>query len=57
MSNIYNIDEIIENIINHFDEGWKQSKEIKKALEVLKKNKATFKNANDLATEVGNILS
>lgn len=57
MNNIYNIDEIIENIINHFDEGWKQSKEIKKALEVLKKNKATFKNANDLATEVGNILS
>ena len=56
MNNIYNIDEIIENIINHFDEGWKQSKEIKKALEVLKKNKATFKNANDLATEVGNIL-
>ncbi|WP_455093124.1 VG15 protein [Parvimonas micra] len=57
MSNINNIDEVIENIINHFDEGWKQSKEIKTALEILKKEKATFKNANDLAKEVGNILS
>lgn len=57
MSNINNIDEVIENIINHFDEGWKQSKEIKAALKVLKENKATFKNANDLAKEVGNILS
>ena len=57
MNNINNIDEVIENIINHFDKGWKQSKEIKKALEILTENKATFKNANDLATEVGNILS
>ena len=57
MSNINNIDEVIENIINHFDEGWKQSKEIKTALKVLKENKATFKNANNLAKEVGNILS
>ena len=42
MNNIYNIDEIIENIINHFDEGWKQSKEIKQALEVLKKKQSNF---------------
>lgn len=52
-----NIDLVIENIINHFDKGFKQSDKIKKALEVLKENKATFKNANDLAMEVGNILS
>lgn len=52
-----NIDLVIENIINHFDKGFKQSDKIKTALEVLKENKATFKNANDLAMEVGNILS
>ena len=51
------IDLVIENIINHFDKGFKQSDKIKSALEVLKENKATFKNANDLAMEVGNILS
>lgn len=51
------IDLVIENIINHFDKGFKQSDKIKTALEVLKENKATFKNANDLAMEVGNILS
>ena len=51
------IDLVIENIINHFDKGFKQSDKIKTALEVLKENKATFKNANDLAMEVGNILT
>lgn len=51
------IDLVIENIINHFDKGFKESDKIKSALEVLKENKATFKNANDLAMEVGNILS
>lgn len=43
------IDLVIENIINHFDKGFKRSDKIKTALEVLKENKATFKNANDLA--------
>lgn len=51
------IDLVIENIINHFDKGFKRSDKIKTALEVLKENKATFKNANDLAMEVGNILT
>lgn len=43
MSNINNIDEVIKNIINHFDEGWNQSEEIKTALEILTKKKSDFR--------------
>lgn len=48
---------LLELIEKEFDEKTLNSREVKKAIQALKEKKATYKNANEFAIEIGDILS
>lgn len=51
------VPELLEDIKKEFNNQLYKSKRIKHALKILKNKKASYKNANDFAVEVGEILS
>ena len=51
------VPKLLETIEKEFDEKTFNSSKIKKALQSLKDNKATYSDANEFAIEVGEILS
>lgn len=51
------VPKLLETIEKEFDEKTFNSSKIKKALQSLKDNKATYEDANEFAIEVGEILS
>ena len=51
------VPKLLETIEKEFDEKTFSSSKIKKALQSLKDNKATYEDANEFAIEVGEILS
>lgn len=51
------VPKLLETIEKEFDEKTLSSAKIKKALQSLKNNKATYEDANEFAIEVGEILS
>lgn len=48
---------LLELIENEFNEKTLNSREVKKAIQALKEKKATYKDANEFAIEIGDILS
>lgn len=55
------VKDIVPNLLKEIDKGFKErtkeSKILKEKLDALKNDKATYKDANEFAIEVGNILS
>ena len=51
------VPEILEKILNEFDESLKNNSEVKKAFEILASKKVNYKNSNDFAKEVGDVLT
>lgn len=50
------VPELLENLLKEFEESLQKNEEIKKALEILISKKANYRNANEFAEEVGNVL-